>query len=104
MRKHNGTITNTRRKNEYRDYEEICLKRKPHCLLSGTKTGKQSRHELKRINLITNIAMNNITELNNLINPGVKLVNEKVGYPCKSKNRKAKPGWETRTETKIRNI
>ena len=43
--------------------------------------------------------MNNITELNELIYVGAKLVCEKIGIPSKSTK---KPGWEIRLETQIK--
>ena len=48
--------------------------------------------------LLTNIPTNDITELNDLIYPGVKLVREKVGDLLKTTERKSKPGWELRLE------
>ena len=44
--------------------------------------------------------MNSITELNNLIYTGAKLVGGKVEFPLKNKIRKSKPGWEIRLEKK----
>ena len=40
--------------------------------------------------VITCISTNNITELNELIHAGVKLVREKIGVPLKSKKKKIK--------------
>ena len=48
--------------------------------------------------------MNDITELNELIYAGAKLVCEKTGIPSKSTKEKSKPGWELRLETQIRNL
>ena len=42
---------------------------------------------------------NNITELNNLIYTGAKLVDEKVVFPLKNKIKMAKPRLEIRLET-----
>ena len=42
-----------------------------------------------------------ITELNELIYTGAKLVCEKIGVPLKSSNKKSKPGWEILLETQI---
>ena len=36
----------------------------------------------------------NMTELNELIYAGAKLVGEKIGIPSKSAKEKSKPGWE----------
>ena len=49
--------------------------------------------------VLTYISTNNITELNELIYAGVKLVCEKIGIPSKNKKKKSKPGWEIRLET-----
>ena len=43
---------------------------------------------------LTNIPTNDITELNDLIDTGAKLVCEKVGVLLKITYRKSKPGWE----------
>ena len=48
------------------------------------------------------ISTNNITELNELIYAGVKLVCEKIGIPSKITKEKSKPGWEFRLETQIK--
>ena len=46
-----------------------------------TKTGKQSTKKLKKINeSLTYISTNIITELNELIYAGVKLVCDKIGF------------------------
>ena len=55
-------------------------------------------------NLRTNITTNNITELNDLIYVGAKLVCEKVRIPLKTTDRKSKPGWELRLESQIRKL
>ena len=44
-----------------------------------------------------------MTELNELIYAGAKLVWEKIGVPIKSTNRKSKPGWEIQLEKQIKN-
>ena len=43
----------------------------------------------------------NITELNELIYTGAKLVCEKIGIPSKSPKKQPKLGWEIRLETQI---
>ena len=48
--------------------------------------------------LLTNIPTNSITELNDLIYVGAKLICEKIGVPLKTTDRKSKPGWELRLE------
>ena len=45
------------------------------------------------------ISTNNITEWNELIYAGVKLVSEKIGIPSKSTKEKSKSGWEIKQET-----
>ena len=46
----------------------------------------------------------NITELNEQIYWGAKLVSDKTGVPLKNTNKNFKPGWEIRLETQIRNL
>ena len=62
-----------------------------------TETGKINQ-------VLTIISTKNITELNELIFAGAKLVCEKVRAPLKSTNKKSKPGWEIRLETRIRGL
>ena len=50
------------------------------------------------------ISTNIITELNELIYAGAKLVYEKIGIPSKSAKKQSKPGWEIRLETQIKNL
>ena len=47
---------------------------------------------------------NYITELNELIYAGAKLVCEKIGILSKSTMKKSQPGWEIRLETQIKNL
>ena len=47
------------------------------------------------------IPTNYITDLNELIYAGAKLVFEKIGIPSKSTKKQLKPGWEIRLETQI---
>ena len=54
--------------------------------------------------VLTYISTNNITELNELIYAGAKLVCEKIGIPSKSTEEKSKSGWEFRRETQIKNL
>ena len=54
--------------------------------------------------VLTYISTNNITELNELIYAGAKLVCEKIGIPSKNMKEKSKPGWEFRLETQIENL
>ena len=59
--------------------------------------------ETEKINqVLTYIPTKNITELNELIYAGAKLVSEKIGVCLKSTNNKSKPGWEIRLETQVK--
>ena len=61
--------------------------------------------ETNKINqIIPYRSTNNITELNDLIYAGAKLVCEKIGVPQKSTKKPSKPGWEVRLETQIKNL
>ena len=54
--------------------------------------------------VLTYIPTNNITDLNELIDAGAKLVCENIGIPSKNTRAKSKPGWEFRLETQIKNL
>ena len=54
--------------------------------------------------VLTYIPTNNITDLNELIYAGAKLVCENIGIPSKNTKAKSKPGWEFRLETQIKNL
>ena len=59
--------------------------------------------ETNKVNqVLTFIATNNKTELNELIYAGAKLVCEKIRIPLKITKKKSKPGWELRLETQIK--
>ena len=65
------------------------------------KTKKQKN----RINqILPCISTNNISELNDLIYVGARLVCEKIGVPSKSTKKHSKPGWEVRLETQIKKL
>ena len=50
------------------------------------------RRETNKINqILHNISTNNITELNELLYTGMKLVCEKIGIPSKSTKKRSKP-------------
>ena len=54
---------------------------------------KTVKSETGKVNdLLTNIPTNDITELNDFIHAGAKLVREKIGVPLKTTDRKSKPG------------
>ena len=60
---------------------------------------------MNKINqILPYISTNNITELNELIYAGAKLVCEKIGIPSISMKKQSKPGWEIRLETQIKNL
>ena len=61
--------------------------------------------ETNKINhILPYISTNNITELNELISVGAKLVCEKIGTPSISTKKRSKPGWEIRLETQVKNL
>ena len=60
---------------------------------------RRVKTEKEKINqVLTYISTNNITEKNELINAGVKLVYEKIGISSKNRKKKPKPGWKIRLE------
>ena len=66
---------------------------------------KTLKTETEKINhILPYIPTNNITELNELIYAGAKLVCEKIGIPSKSTKKQSKPGWEIRLEIKIKKL
>ena len=59
--------------------------------------------EMNKINQVRpKISTNNITELNELIYAGAKLVCKKIGISSESTKKESKPGWEIRLETQIK--
>ena len=65
---------------------------------------KTLKIETNKINhILPYIPTNNITELNELIYTGSKLVCENIGIPSKSTKKQQKPGWEIRLESKKKN-
>ena len=56
----------------------------------------------KTNHILPYIPTNNITELNELIYAGAKLVCENIGIPSKSTKKQQKPGWEIRLESQIK--
>ena len=64
---------------------------------------KTLKIETNKINhILLYIPTNNITELNELIYAGTKLVCENIRIPSKSTKKQSKPGWEIRLETQIK--
>ena len=65
---------------------------------------KTLKIETNKINhILPYIPTNNITDLNELIYAGAKLVCKKVWIPSKSTKKQSKPGWKIRLETQIKN-
>ena len=61
---------------------------------------KTLKIETNKINhILPYIPTNDITELNELIYAGAKLVCEKIGIPSKSTKKQSKSGWEIRLKT-----
>ena len=64
---------------------------------------KTLKIQTNKINhILPYIPTNNITELNELIYAGAKLVCENIGIPSKSTKKQQKPGWEIRLESQIK--
>ena len=64
---------------------------------------KTLKIETNKINhILPYIPTNNITELNELIHAGAKLVCENIGIPSKITKKQSKPGWEIRLESQIK--
>ena len=66
------------------------------------KTLKIETNEINHV--LPYIPTNNITELNELIYAGAKLVCEKIGIPSKNTKKQSKPGWEIRLKTQIKKL
>ena len=63
---------------------------------------KTLKIETEKINHILPYILIYLTELNELIYAGVKLVCEKIWIPAKSTKKQSNPGWEIRLETQIK--
>ena len=68
----------------------------------GWKTTKAETEKIK--DLLTKIPTNNISELDDLIYAGVKLICGKIGVPLKNTKKESKRGWEIRLETQVRKL
>ena len=66
------------------------------------RTLKTERNKINQI--LPYISTNNITELNEQIYAGAKLVYERIGVLSKITKKQSKPGWEIRLETQIKKI
>ena len=61
--------------------------------------------ETNKINqILPDISTNSITELNELIYAGTKLICGKIRIPSKSTKKQSKPVWKIRLETQIKNL
>ena len=66
---------------------------------------KTLKIETNKMNhILPYIPTNNLTELNELINAGAKLVCENIGIPAKSMKKQQKLGWEIRLESQIKKL
>ena len=73
--------------------------------LEDSQDWRTVKSETDKVNdLLTNIPTSYITELNDLIYAGAKLVCEKMGVLLKTTDRKSKPGWELRLESQIKRL
>ena len=72
---------------------------KSHGYSYETKTVKKMKLRTEKVNkLLKNIASNNITELNDLIYIGAKLVSDKIVIPPRNPKRNTKADCEIRRE------
>ena len=63
------------------------------------------KYETEKLNdLLANIPANDITELNDLIYAGTKLVREKIRVSLKTTNRMSKSRWECRIESQMKRL
>ena len=84
--------------------KRIMSKKKTTVLFLRNQNWRTVRSETEKVNnLLTYIPTNNITDLNDLIYEGAKLVCEKITRP-KTADRKYKPGWELRLESRIKRL
>ena len=92
-------------KNECRDYKENLVRKENHITISQELRleSSQGRNWKDKL-LLTHTPTNNITELNELIYAGTKLVCTKIGVPRKNTDGNSKLGWKIRLETQIRNL
>ena len=68
------------------------------------KTGKYVKGKDRKIASIIVISTDCITELNNVINAGAKLVKDKIGIYQKNLNKNTKVGWEMRLKGEIKKL
>ena len=70
---------------------------------TGMKNSQMSKIMIIII-IVINIPTDNITELNDLIYPGAKLINNKINTSLSNPNRNTKPGWEMKLEVWIKKL
>ena len=68
------------------------------------RTHKMETNKIYLYQILPYIPKDNITELNELIYAGAKLVCEKTGIPKKALRKISNPGWEFQLETQIKNL
>ena len=101
----NAVNTNTRTKGKSIKFKVNYERGKDYLTITKGIELRTVKMETKKINqVLPYLSMNNITELNELIYAGAKLVCEKIGIPSKSTKKKSKPGWGIRLETQIKNL
>ena len=96
--KHPNANTDPRGKKTNIDaIKRIMSDKEIHIAFSQKLRQEDSQVRNQKVNdLLTNILTNDITELNDLIYAGVKLISEKIGVLLKTTDRKLRPGWELR--------
>ena len=82
---------------------QILKRKEDYITISKKPRLEKSQGRNWKNKLLTCTSMNNISELNELIYAGAKLVCAKIDVPLKNMKRNSKSGWEIRLETLIRN-
>ena len=104
-RKHKNAIMTQEEKTDIDTIRRIISEKKTISPFLRNQNKRIFRSETEKVNdLLINSPTNNITELNDLIYAGAKLVCEKIGVPLKTTDRKSKPGWEFRFESHIKRL
>ena len=85
--------------------ERIMSEKKTASSYLRNPDSKTVKAETEKINdLLTNISSNNITELNDQIYTGTKLVCGKIRVLPKNTIRESKPRWEIKLEIQVRKL
>ena len=92
-----------RRKNKWRDYKENYIWKEDYITISKKPRLKNNQGKNWKNKLTINAYLNNLTELNEPIYAGAKLVSDKIGAPLKNTNRNLKPRRKIQLESQIRN-